>query len=218
MKKLILKMSVSIDGFVAGPKGEADWIFKSSGKDVAEWDIPILWKASHHLMGSRTYQDMAAWWPTSKGDYAAPMNEIPKVVFSRRGLRAPSKKLTTASLKSSQAANRKEQGAKPSAQVISSWVHPTVCTGKLSVEIKRLKQGSGKVLVAHGGASFARSLIETGLIDQYMLLVHPVILGRGMAIFSGLRRPIDLQLVDSVSFKAGAVMNIYRPAHRQRPK
>ncbi len=214
MKKLILKMSVSVDGYVAGPKGEADWIFKTAGSDVAKWDVAMLWDTGLHLMGSRTYQDMAVWWPTSKGVYAAPMNEIPKAVFSRRGLRAPDKKLTTASLKSSRAANRKEQGAKPSAAVLDSWLHPRVYTGKLATEIKRLKQGAGKALVAHGGASFARSLIETGLIDEYMLLVHPVILGRGMPIFSDVRRPRDLKLVKSVPFKAGAVMQIYRTTLR----
>jgi dihydrofolate reductase len=211
MKKLILKMSVSIDGFVGGPKGESEWIFRTHGDDATKWDIETLWDVSLHLMGSRTYQDMAAWWPTSKEKYAPPMNEIPKAVFSRRGVPPPDKKLTTMSLKDARAANRGHQGAKASVQVWESWLHPTICTGKLATEIKRLKRGSGKPLLAHGGAGFARSLIGTGLIDEYMLLVHPVVLGKGMPIFSDLARPLDLALIESISFKSGEVMQIYRP-------
>lgn len=212
MKKLILKMSVSLDGFVAGAKGEADWIFRTVGNDVEKWDREELWNVSLHLMGSRTYQDMAAWWPTSKHKiYAPPMNEIPKAVFSRRGVGRPNRKLTTASLKSSRTANPREQGAKPSTAVRESWLHPLICTGRLTTEIKRLKQGRGKPLLAHGGAGFARSLIETGLIDEYHLLVHPVVLGKGLPIFSEVSRPLDLALIDSIPFRTGTVAQIYRP-------
>jgi dihydrofolate reductase len=76
MRKLILKMSVSIDGFVAGPNGEADWIFRSMDEEGARWTVDTLWEAGLHLMGSRTYCDMAAWWPTSTEIFAPVMNEI----------------------------------------------------------------------------------------------------------------------------------------------
>lgn len=211
MKKLILKMSVSIDGFVGGPKGESEWIFRTHGDDATNWDIEKLWKAGLHLMGSRTYQDMAAWWPTSTEKYAPPMNEIPKAVFSRRGVRPPNRKLTTLSLKGARAENPIKSRAQPSAKVVESWLHPQIYTGKLATEIRRLKRGSGKPLLAHGGAGFARSLIGTGLVDEYMLLVHPVVLGKGMPIFSDLARPLDLALIESIPFKSGEVMQIYRP-------
>lgn len=214
MKKLILKMSVSVDGFVAGPKGQSDWIFRTESQDLVKWDVARLWQASLHLMGSRTYQDMAAWWPTSKGKYAPPMNEIPKAVFSKHGVRPPTEKLTTAGLKDARAANRHEQGAKPSAAVLQSWLHPQVFTGKLATEIRRLKRGNGGPLIAHGGAGFARSLVATGLVDEYLLLVHPVLLGKGMPIFSELARPLDLKFVRSVPFKSGAVLQIYQPGKR----
>ena len=211
MRKLILKMSVSLDGFVGGPKGEAEWIFRTDSEDAEKWSVEKVWDASLHLMGSRTYQDMAAWWPTSRGKFAPPMNEIPKAVFSRRGVRPPDERRITAGLKSARAANPGEQGAKPSAEVRDSWLHPQICTGILATEIKRLKRGAGKPLLAHGGAGFARSLIGTGLIDEYCLLVHPVVLGRGMPIFSDLKRPLDLALIESTSFRSGAVAQIYRP-------
>lgn len=211
MKKLLLKMSMSVDGFVAGPKGELDWVFRSVNNEVLKWEVPTLWNASLHLMGSRTYQDMAAWWPTSKDACAPAMNEIPKAVFSRRGFRTPHKKLTSMALKSARAANAGKQGAKASAQVWESWLHPLDCTGRLATHIKRLKNGSGKPLLAHGGATFARSLIQTGLIDEFILLVHPVALGDGLPIFSDVRRPLDLALADSIAFRSGAVAQIYRP-------
>lgn len=213
MKKLILKMSLSLDGFVAGPKGESEWIFRTVGRDVVAWDRRQLRNVSLHLMGSRTYQDMAAWWPTSKDKiYAPAMNNIPKAIFSRRGVRPPQVKNTTASLKDSQRAHPREQGAQPSPEVLNSWLHPLVCRGNLTAEIKRLKRGTGKPLIAHGGASFASSLIESGLVDEFQLLVHPVLLGRGLPIFRDLKRPLDLVLVKSIPFRSGAVAQIYRPS------
>lgn len=210
MKKLILKMSVSIDGFVAGPKGEIDWIFTTESKDAEKWEVDTLWNASLHLMGSRTYHDMAAWWPTSKEIFAPPMNEIPKGIFSRRGVLKPNKALTTRAVKHALAANPGKRGAKPSAQVWDSWLHPRFFSGDLSNEIKRLKSSSGKPLLAHGGAKFARSLVKTGLVDEYHLLVHPVLLGKGLPIFTELTKRRMLELVESLPFKSGAVAHVYR--------
>ncbi len=210
MKKLILKMSVSADGFVAGPKGEIDWIFATESKDAIQWEMDTLWDASLHLMGSRTYHDMAAWWPTSTEVYAPPMNEIPKAVFSRRGVKGPNKARTTMAVKNALAANRGKPRATPSALVRDSWLHPQFCTGSLASEIKRLKRGSGKPLLAHGGAGFARSLVKAGLVDEYHLLVHPVVLGRGLPIFTELPEPLRLELLASTPFKSGAVAQVYR--------
>jgi dihydrofolate reductase len=94
MKKLIPKMSVSVDGFVGGPKGEIDWIFSTLSKDATKWEVDTLWDASLHLMGSRTYHDMAAWWPTSKEVFAPPndfMSNSSKVCLSSP---APSRRFT----------------------------------------------------------------------------------------------------------------------------
>lgn len=83
MSKLVLLMQVSVDGFVAGPNGELDWIFKTMDSGATAWIVERLWKAGVHIMGSHTYQDMAAYWPSSTEPFAAPMNEIPKIVFSQ---------------------------------------------------------------------------------------------------------------------------------------
>jgi dihydrofolate reductase len=73
VRKLVLKMSVSLDGSVGGPKGEVDWIFPSLDDDATAWIVDTLWQASVHIMGSVTYHDMAAYWPTSTEKFAAPI-------------------------------------------------------------------------------------------------------------------------------------------------
>jgi len=85
MRKLVLKMHVSIDGFVSGQNGEADWIFSTGGDDAQAWVLDTLSSAGLHAMGSRTYRDMAAFWPTSDLPLAKPMNNIPKMVFTTNG-------------------------------------------------------------------------------------------------------------------------------------
>ena len=86
-RKLVLKMSVSLDGFVGGPNGEVDWIFRTMGGDSTEWVVDTLRNAGVHIMGSRTYYDMAAFWPYSDSPLAPAMNDIPKVIFSRSGIK-----------------------------------------------------------------------------------------------------------------------------------
>ena len=80
MRVLILMMSISIDGFVGGPDGDLKWVFGTDDKARA-WTVEVVWNASLHIMGSRTFRDMAAYWPTSTEVFAPPMNQIPKAVF-----------------------------------------------------------------------------------------------------------------------------------------
>lgn len=82
MRKLILRMNCSLDGFVSGPDGENSWIFPDYDADASAWAADALWRAGAHLMGSVTYREMAAHWPQSTEVFAPPMNRIPKLVFS----------------------------------------------------------------------------------------------------------------------------------------
>jgi dihydrofolate reductase len=83
MRKLVLQMQMSLDGFVGTPSGEMDWIFPGIDDEVGELFVEELWRAGVHAMGRSTYHDMAAHWPNDTSRFAAPMNERPKVVFSR---------------------------------------------------------------------------------------------------------------------------------------
>jgi len=201
MRKLILKVSMSVDGFMAGPNGEMSWIAKSRSEEGAAWLVDTLWQAGLHVMGSRTFYTMASHWPFSQDALAAPMNAIPKMVFtSKDKLDLQAKGLNTAGLK--------DTYVSPDAH---TWAEAQIANGNLAEEIKKLKQQPGKDILAQGGASFVQSLAATGLIDEYRLVIHPVVLGTGMPVFSRLPQPSDLQLVKHVAFKAGTVVHIYRP-------
>ena len=100
MRKLVLKMSISVDGFVAGSNGEINWLLRTMDQSGLKWIENTLWQAGVHIMGSRTFHDMAAYWPTSSDPLAAPMNEIPKIVFSKKtSIEKENAELTTQALK-----------------------------------------------------------------------------------------------------------------------
>lgn len=210
-RELILKMSMSVDGFVAGPNGELDWMFRSWSEASTRWIVDLLGQAGLHAMGRRSYQDMAHFWPTSTSPVARPMNEIPKVVFSRSGaISPPNMEETTAALKDATRAETAEHTSANQA-VLDSWLHPTVAGADLIADIRRLKAEDGKPILAHGGASFASSLIAANLIDVFHLVVHPIVLGRGLTIFAGLENPVDLKLEGLKHFETGVVIKTYRP-------
>src|ERR1700709_477006 len=82
MASLVLKMSVSLDGYVAPVDGSADWVAAGRSDDGASWTVETLSNAGAHLIGAATYTGWAVYWPGPPGPFAKPMNEIPKVVFS----------------------------------------------------------------------------------------------------------------------------------------
>lgn len=86
MRELVLKMTMSVDGFVSDLEGRNGWMF-GTDQEAKAWSVEFLWGAGLHIMGSRTFKGMAAWWPTSTDQFAAPMNQIPKAVFRVRGQR-----------------------------------------------------------------------------------------------------------------------------------
>ncbi|MDJ0356682.1 dihydrofolate reductase family protein [Paenarthrobacter sp. PH39-S1] len=176
MASLVLKMSVSLDGYVAPIDGSTDWIAAGSSDDALSWTIDTVSKASAHLVGAATYSGWASYWPGASGPFAEAMNEIPKVVFSN-------------SLAS------------------ADWDETTIATGNLADAITRLKQERPDgYLLAHGGTRFARSLVETGLIDEYRLVIHPVILGSGERIFLA---PLTIEPMSTTVFSGGAVAHVF---------
>ena len=211
MRELILGMSLSLDGFVAGPDGKADWIFSGDQEAIA-WKVANLWNTSLHVVGSRTFQNMAGLFPTATSVFAPPMNQIPKAVFSKQGpavLNAAAGAIKNLRDAQAQTGGNQTGPLQPGAE---SWAEAYVASGDLADEIARLKGMEGKPILAHGGAAFARSLIAQNLVDEYVLLVYPIALGKGVPIFSDLPAPRPLELVSSRTFPLGAVAQIYRPA------
>jgi len=186
MRKLILRISVSIDGFMEASEGKLDFA-KSRSPEGAAWVAEKMGQAGAHLLGRKAFSEMASFWPTASGPNAKAMNEIPKIVFSKKGF--------------------------DPAQVSSakSWADAKVLTGDLVEEIKVLKQQPGKDLMAHGGLEFARNLVQTGLVDEFHLAVHPVAAGRGIGLFEKLSKPLYLKLIETKVFSTGAMVHVYQP-------
>jgi len=169
-------MAVSLDGFVAATDGSTGWAAVGRSDDGARWTVETLSNAGAHLMGANAYAELASYWPSASGPMAEAMNEIPKVVFSN-------------SLGS------------------AGWSDTTIAAGDLAAAVKRLKQEPGDgYLLAHGGPRFARSLVGTGLIDEYRLVVHPVVLGAGEPLFTA---PVTIEPRDTIAFSRGAVAHVF---------
>ncbi len=128
------------------------------------------------------------------------MNQIPKAVFSRQG---------PAILEAARAVADKPGAWQPGAQ---SWAQAYVASGDLAAEVARLKAQNGKPMYAYGGASFAKSLIAHGLVDQFDLALIPVVLGQGLPIFTELTQPRRLTVASSKAFPKGTVVQSYRSA------
>ena len=176
MSALVLKMSVSLDGYVAAVDGSTDWVAAGRSDDGRDWTVETLGNAGAHLVGAATYAVWATYWPNASGRFAKPMNEIPKIVFSNS--------LTSA-----------------------DWGETTIATGDLAESVTRLKrERSDGYLLAHGGTRFARSLVKTGLIDEYRLVVHPVVLGAGERLFAA---PLSVEPTNTTVFSGGAVAHVF---------
>lgn len=186
-------MTVTADGFVCGPNHELDWFMRTRDQSVKDWIEKSLWEAGVHIMGRRTFEEMAPYWVTSSDQLAEPMNEIPKVVFSKSGF-IP---------KTSYG-----DGIVAISPYASTWANAAVASD-LVADIKRLKQQEGKPILAHGGASFAQELVKNGLVDEYRFSIHPVVIGKGISMFATIPHLIDLQLISSTAFPSGAIINIY---------
>jgi len=89
-----------------------------------------------------------------------------------------------------------------------------VLSGDLAAELRHLKEESGGDVIVYGGGSLAQSVVRSGLVDDFLLLTHPVVLGRGLPIFTKVEAPLDLELVYVRPFKGGTVAHSYRPKTR----
>lgn len=97
----------------------------------------------------------------------------------------------------------------------AAWMASQIANGDLA-EIDRLKREPGGIILAHGGATFLHALIGDGLIDEYRLVIHPVVIGHGTGLFSALRKPLRLDLVEARIFPSGTATHVYRPVKANR--
>ena len=183
MRKVIYAMSVSLDGFIEDKNGDLSWSIPDEElhKHFNELESTI----DIHLYGRGLYENMAAFWPTANENPSAPQYEKEYA----RIWRNMSKIVFSKTLE----------------QV--GW-NSRLVRGDIAKEVNKLKVGPGKDMSV-GGASLASSFMQLGLIDEYRLYVHPVVLGGGKPMFPQLRDKINLQLVETRRFGSGVVLLRY---------
>lgn len=181
-RRLILHMSMSLDGFVARSDGVIDWLGDGAhGDQRHRMNLELLGQIDLIVLGRCAYEDMYLGWSGSDNPMARYMNSLPKVVFS-------------------QSLSKVE------------WNNARLTRRPLEEEIAELKAQDGRDMVVFGGARIAHSLIRQRLIDEYRLTVHPVALGDGLSLMHGLPEPQRLELISSTAYADGCVSQVLRPA------
>jgi dihydrofolate reductase len=181
MRPVVLQMGVTLDGYVAGPDGAGGWGLPPEHPDVRAWKVASLRQTGTHIMGRVTYEQMAGHWPTATDDYAAFMNDLPKVVFS---------------------------GTLPAAEWASSRIARGDLAAEIAA-LKN--EPGGDFIMAHGGAAFVQALSRLGLIDEYRLVILPVALGNGLPLFKDLAKPLRVKLTEARTFPDGTAIHVYQP-------
>jgi dihydrofolate reductase len=187
MRRVILQEFVSVNGSAADSNGGVDFVPASTEGDrsLGQRQMEFIDSIDTILLGRVTYELFVNYWPkvTSGEDkaFADKLNGIPKVVFS--------KTLTQASW--------------------GEWQPPRVVGTSATEEVTRLKQQSGKDMVIWGSLSLAQSLIDDKLVDEYQLIVCPIVLAGGRPLFHDRSSSIGMKLVKTQAFDRGAVLLAY---------
>jgi dihydrofolate reductase len=185
MPKLVVYNAMSLDGFFTDAKGDMSWAHKQD----PEWQAFVKENASgggRLLFGRITYELMASFWPTPIALQSNP------VVAER--LNALPKFVCSTTLE----------------QV--SWNNTTLLKGDLTAEVRKLKQQAGADIVVMGSGSVVAQLAEAGLIDQYQIVLNPLVVGQGRTLFEGVQRKLPMKLAKSRPFANGNVVLFYEPA------
>jgi dihydrofolate reductase len=187
MRSVIYSMSVSLDGYIAGPDGSFDWT--TPDEEVFRFWIDQTRELAAHVMGRRLYETMLYWETVDDNpsldfdtrEWVSVWRPLPKVVFS-----------TTLSAVEGNA---------------------RLASGSLVEEIERLRGEPGAGDIGIGGATLAGAAAQLGLVDEFRCVVHPVLVGGGIPFYPQCERRLDLELIESRTFSSRVVYLRYRVAH-----
>jgi dihydrofolate reductase len=192
--RLTLHMFVTLDGVLQSPGAPDEdpsegfeyggWLVPYADDDMAQAMAGFFDEADAFLLGRRTYELFAAFWPqvTDPDDpIASRLNSLPKYVASR----------TLEDV---------------------SWEGSTLLKGDVAKEVAELKGKPGRELQVHGSGGLAQTLMQHDLIDEYRLLTYPVVLGKGKRLFADGAKPVALNLIDHKTTSTGVSIDVYRPA------
>ncbi len=182
MRKLKLQVQMTVDGFVAGPEGQLDWMTRNLDEGAIGRIVQITDSSDTILLGRKMTDGFIKYWE-------AVQPESPEYVFARRMVDTP-KVVFSKTLKRVEGKNVRVEG------------------GDLVQAVNRLKAERGKDIVVYGGATFVSALIEHDLIDEFNIFVNPVAIGRGMRIFKDRK---ELRVIHSTAYPSGVVINTYQP-------
>jgi len=190
MRKVIVSEFVTLDGVMEDPGGaegfkHGGWSFQFGSADQQQFKVEELFKADALLLGRRTYQGFAAAWPTMPGTGA----------YGERMNSLP-KYVVSTTLSN------------------MTW-NATLLQGDLAEALSRLRQEDGQDILVFGSGQLVHALHERGLIDEYRLMVFPVVLGSGKRLFPDGSEKKTLHLVESRTFLSGVVLLTYQPVKEQ---
>jgi dihydrofolate reductase len=181
MRNVVLSMMITLDGFLAGPERELDWMISPDPEREAE-HLEFFDSVDTILIGRGAYHDMVAFWPSATGEAADRINAMPKLVVSRRH----------------------EELAWQNARQL-------FVEDDLSRAVAELKATDGKDIVLYGGVRLAQDMARKGLIDEYRLVINPVALGDGQPLFAPGAPRQALSLREAQPFPSGALLARYTP-------
>lgn len=184
MRRLVLNIMLTLDGYYAAPDGGLDWHRADAEHDAYANEQIMSGKTL--VFGRKTYEGMAEFWTSEAAQsedagVTTGMNELEKFVFSRTLERA-------------------------------DWQNTRLFRGDAVAEMARLKQDDGPDMVILGSGNLAQSLAQAGLIDEFQLLLNPVLIGDGLRLFEPNAHLQDLDLVHCKTRKSGLVELYYRPS------
>jgi dihydrofolate reductase len=186
MRRLMSFTQVTLDGYFTGRNGDLSWAHE--GRQDAEWNAFVAGNASgggQLLFGRITYELMVSYWPTP----AAREND-PVVA---EGMNSLPKVVFSRTLHK------------------ASWSNTRLVKGDLATEVRRLKHEPGEGMAILGSGSIVSQLAQAGLIDEYQIVVKPVALGGGRALFEGIKQKLSLKLTKTRAFTNGNVLLSYEP-------
>lgn len=183
MRKIIVCEWLSLDGFFSGINGETDWFYWD--KEIESYFKNFQQSIDTLLFGRVTYDIMKAYWPT---DAAASEDQ---------GI--------TSHLNDSKKIVYSKAGAD------ADWNNTVIKQEIIPTEIMALKQEAGKDIVIYGSGSIVSQLTGLGMIDEYLLAINPVILGKGNHLFQQQEKPLHWQLIETRSFTNGLIILRYKP-------
>ena len=189
MRKLIVTEFYSLDGLMSDPQDQMDWVTTNFSEDMGKYVDDVYANADTLFLGEVTYKIMATYWPTADTNPEAFQGD-PEGARTMNSIR---KVVFSKNLKD------------------LAWSNSALKTEIVPEEIKKMKQEPGKNMLVAGSASIVQQLTNFGLVDEYHLLVHPVILGNGKPLFKDIRERHNLKLISTEVFKNGVVLLRYEP-------